>query len=79
LNIDQIVTQLKSERDRLDRAIAALEGTVAGRGKPASSGATAARRRRAGPRQISAAARRRMSQMMKQRWAARKKAGKSRL
>ena len=56
-----IIDALEAERDRLDRAIAALRGARRGRkpGRPAG-----------GVRQMSAAARRRISQAQKKRWAA---------
>jgi hypothetical protein len=79
MDIQNILSDLKRERDRLDRAISALEGTAPGqrrRGRPAGSRnvATAAAPRR---RHMSAAARKRISEMMKQRWAERKRKGKS--
>jgi len=72
MNIQQILTDLKSERDRLDAAIQALEGgkIARGPGRPVGSG----KKRRT----MSPAARKRISEMMKIRWAERKKkAGKS--
>lgn len=70
-----ILAELKSERDRLDRAISALEGGNGRRGprrRAMALGVVAvgARRRR---RHMSAAARRKISEMMKKRWAERKK------
>jgi hypothetical protein len=59
-----IVAELEGERDRLDSAIAALQGS---RVKTAS-GKRDGRRRR-----LSAAARRKIGQAMKKRWAERKK------
>ena len=69
---DQILQQLKAERDRLTRAIEALDGhntyktaqAVSSRGKTSSR------------KGISAAGRRRLSQLMKKRWAERRKATK---
>ena len=71
MNIDQILSDLKSERDRIDAAIRALEGgkSKRGPGRPAGSG----RKRRT----MSPAARKRISEMMKLRWAERKKKAKS--
>jgi hypothetical protein len=73
MDLNQIVEQLKQERDRLDAAIAALGGIGARRpGRPPGTTTRVAgngRRRR----HMSAAARRRISQAMKQRWAERKK------
>jgi len=75
MDIHNIVGDLKKERDRIDRAIAALEGLGSGRrrGRPAGSHTVSRRQRR----HMSAAARRRISEMMKQRWAERKKRGKA--
>jgi len=71
MDIQNILGDLKRERERLDKAIAALEGLGSGRrrGRPAGSHAAAKRPRR----YMSAAARKRISEMMKQRWAERKK------
>jgi len=67
MDIERILSDLKGERERIDSAIRALEGGRSGRGpgRPAGSG----RKRRT----MSAAARRRISEMMKLRWAERKK------
>jgi len=79
MDIQNVVADLKRERARLDAAIAALEGLGSGRkrgpGRPAGSskpkpGGTGRRRH------MSAAARKRISEMMKKRWAERKRAGK---
>ena len=64
MDIERIVTELKNERDRLDQAIAALDG--------ASRTITDGPRRR---RYMSAAARARISKAMKQRWASGKMKG----
>ena len=71
MDIQQILSDLKSERDRIDAAIQALEGGRKGRGpgRPAGSG----KRRRT----MSPAARKRISEMMKLRWAERKKKSKA--
>jgi hypothetical protein len=80
MDIQNILSDLKRERDRLNSAIAALEGSgPRRRGRPAGSGAASkasagGKRRR---RHMSAAARKRISEMMKQRWAERKRKGKS--
>ena len=77
MDIQNILNDLKRERDRLDRAITALEGPGAGarrRGRPVGSVSSAATRPR---RHMSAAARKRISEMMKQRWAERKRESKS--
>jgi len=80
MDTKNILSQLRAERDRINQAIAALEtldskggGFRRGRGRAASTGVKAApvtRRRR----RMSAAARKRLSEMMKKRWAARKRA-----
>jgi hypothetical protein len=56
-----IIAALEAERDRLNQAIMALQGSRAAQG-------------RRGRRRLSAAARRRISEGMKRRWATRKKA-----
>lgn len=65
----QIVKELKSERDRLDDAIRALQGGQASRRSPQRA---VGRPRKSGG--ITAAGRKRLSQMMKKRWAARRRA-----
>ena len=67
MDIQQIVSDLKNERDRIEAAIRALEGGKIGRrpGRPVGSG----KKRRT----MSPAARKRISEMMKIRWAERKK------
>jgi hypothetical protein len=78
MDIQNILGDLKRERERIDQAITALEGLGAAaprrRGRPAGSGKSAAARPR---RHMSPAARKRISEMMKQRWAERKKKSKS--
>jgi hypothetical protein len=75
VDLASIVAELKRERDRLDNAIAALEGGSARRGRPPGrkprTGASTGRR--GGRRHMSAEARRRISEMMKKRWAERKR------
>jgi hypothetical protein len=67
MDTQAILTQLKEERDQIQRAIDALEGTKAITGK----------RRGSKPgRHMSAEARRRIGLAMKKRWALRKKADK---
>jgi hypothetical protein len=75
MDIQSILGDLKRERERIDRAISALEGLGSGRrrGRPAGSHNVGKRPRR----HMSAAARKRISEMMKQRWAERKKRAKS--
>ena len=79
--INEIVAMLVAERDRLNRAIEALQGPAKRRGRPpASSAATVAapaaavkpaRRKR---RKLTAAEKKAASERMKAFWAARRKA-----
>jgi len=74
MDIQNILNDLRRERDRLDKAISALEGEgPRRRGRPVGSGGGKTRPRR----HMSAAARKRISEMMKQRWAERKRKSKS--
>ena len=71
MHITEIVSQLKTERTRIEAAIVALE-------RVSSNGAlkrTENRKSRAPhrARRLSAAARKRISEMMKKRWAERRK------
>jgi putative heme iron utilization protein len=66
---DRIVKELKAERDRLDEAIAALE-TSRGPGRRGPGRPPRVKRH------FSAAARKRLSEMMKARWAERRKRSK---
>jgi hypothetical protein len=79
MDIQTILNDLKRERERLDRAIAALEGPgVRRRGRPVGSVNSSSSSSSAQPRRhMSAAARKRISEMMKQRWAERKRKTKS--
>jgi hypothetical protein len=79
MDVQNILDDLKKERARIDQAIAALEGLGAAgprrRGRPVGSvNKTSAGRPR---RHMSPAARKRISEMMKQRWAERKRKTKS--
>ena len=82
MEIDKIVADLKKERDRLASAIAALVGvgsTATGkrRGrKPGRKAAATTTKRRGG---ISKEGRKRLSELMKKRWAERRKKGMSKL
>ncbi len=79
MDTQQIIAALRDEKDRLEQAISALEGVGGGRGRrgrrpgPVPAGPGRGRRRR---RRLSAAAKQRISEMMKKRWAERKKAAK---
>jgi hypothetical protein len=71
MDIQQILEDLRSERDRIEGAIRALEGggkSGRGPGRPVGSGRGRGKRRTMSP-----AARKRISEMMKLRWAERKK------
>jgi hypothetical protein len=73
MDTQQIISELEAERDRLEQAISALRGSLSGsRGAGAAAGPG-----RRGRRHLSAAAKRRISEMMKKRWAERKKAMKA--
>ena len=71
MTLDTILTELKAERDRLNRAIAALEGTTA-----AGHGRKNARKTVKPRRRMSAAARKRLSEAKRKSWAERKKKAK---
>ena len=83
MNVDEILRQLKQERDRLDAAIRALGGghgtgiMSRRRGRPPGNTTKVAAAK--GRRTMSAAARKRIADAMRKRWAAAKKAGKKRL
>ena len=70
MDTQQIISELESERDRLEQAITALRGSMHGRRGFAGKG-------RRGRRHLSAAAKKRISEMMKKRWAERKRAMKA--
>jgi len=72
MDTQSILNELRAERDRLNTAIAALEGTAGKRGRRSSAGNSAPTRRR---RRMSAAARARISNAMKARWASGKMKG----
>lgn len=65
MDVTSILAELRSERARIDAAIAALEK---GNERTARNGRTRARRRRLTPE-----GRKRLSDMMKKRWAERKR------
>jgi len=73
MDTQQIISELESERDRLEQAISALKGSMGRR----TGGAAGLGRGRRGRRRLSAAAKRRISEMMKKRWAERKRAAKA--
>jgi hypothetical protein len=75
VDIVAIVSELKRERDRLNRAIAALEGTDGARTGSEKRAAPALVKAKKGGRRLSAEGRKRLSEMMKKRWAERRRKG----
>jgi len=73
MDTKQILTQLHAERNRIDRAIAAIEGIHSGGVSRSASSAPRKRRRS----RMSAAGRKRLSELMKKRWASGKMKGRS--
>ncbi len=69
MDTNRILAELRSERDRIDRAITAIKGLDSTGQRRVTRAATTTTRPSARGR-ISAAARRKLSQLMKQRWAA---------
>ncbi len=69
MNLQQIVAELTAERDRIDQAIAAVNGisTPRKRGRPPKTAQIATKPKRG--HRMSAAARRKLSRLLKQRWA----------
>jgi len=74
LDTGRIVAELKRERDRLSQAIAALEGqsSKATRGSAVPRRASRTKKKRD---HLTPAGRKRLSDMMKKRWAERRKKG----
>lgn len=70
MNIAAIVSELKAERTRIERAIVALEGLSSNGVAPTAAPRQASAQRR---NHLSAAGRKRISEMMKKRWAERRK------
>jgi hypothetical protein len=74
-----ILGELRAERDRINQAIAALE-SLDGTGRTAPAVRPVARHaQKATKRHLSPSARKRISELLKQRWAARKRQGKTKL
>jgi len=75
---DHIVALLVAERDRLNRALEALQGTAKRRGRPPKDlfASPAAPPVKKGRRKFTAAQRKAQAARMKAYWAKRKKAGK---
>ena len=70
MNVKQVLAQLIAQRSRLDDAISALQKLEGESGNVAVMGARPRRR-------MSPEAKRRISEMMKKRWAERKRAAKN--
>jgi hypothetical protein len=72
LDLQKILSELRAEKDRIDRAIDALNGKASSSAamKTQAEGAPASGRRRGG---ITPEGRRRLSLAMKKRWAERQK------
>jgi hypothetical protein len=76
MNIAEIVKQLKSERESLTKAIEALEGIEGGSQGIARNSSTAARKANAAKptaNGLTPEGRKRLSQLMKKRWADKRK------
>jgi hypothetical protein len=74
LDTQRIVSELKAERNRLDRAIAVLDGP--GSTRAAASISDSSRNAAQAPkkhRRLTAAGRKRLSMLMKKRWAEKRK------
>ena len=76
MDLGAIVSELKRERDRLNRAIAALEGTEGARNLSVKSADPNLIMRKAKKsRHLTVEGRKRLSEMMKKRWAERRRKG----
>jgi hypothetical protein len=73
MDTKQILTQLHAERNRIDRAISAIEA-INSDGVSRSAPASPRKRRRS---RMSAAGRKRLSELMKKRWASGKMKGRA--
>ena len=78
MDIERIVADLKKEKERIDRAIEALQkvGSSGGVGKTSGSVSTVSNKQKRG---LTPAGRRRLSLKMKKRWAERRKKGLKKL
>jgi Spy/CpxP family protein refolding chaperone len=76
MSLDSIISDLKAERNRIDQAISVLESSHARNGrKPASRKAASVSTPsvRRGRSHLTPAGKQKLSQLMKQRWAERRK------
>ena len=78
MDTGRIVAELKRERDRLSRAIAALDGDSAEFAARTSAVPSRATRSKKKGDRLTPAGRKRLSEMMKKRWAERRKKGSKR-
>ncbi len=74
MDTKRILSELHAERERIDRAISAIEGINGSGTRRRRSTSTATPKRR---RHISAAGRKRLSELMKKRWAQGKMRGRA--
>jgi hypothetical protein len=74
MDTTRLTRDLRAEKGRIERAIAALEALSSDGAGPQTTRTAGANK--AGRRKMSPAARKRISEMMKKRWAARRKAAK---
>ncbi|MFB3813963.1 MAG: hypothetical protein ACE14L_07605 [Terriglobales bacterium] len=81
MDTSKILSELRAERGRIDQAIAALEAIDRAGSAPSRRGRAAGARSAAQPirrrRRMSAAGRKRLSEMMKKRWAERRRQAKA--
>ena len=74
MNVERIVRELKMERERLNRAIAALEeAESSANGRQSSAPSSGAGDKGGQGRHLTPAGRKRLSEAMKRRWAERRK------
>ena len=73
MDLRKVVSELKQERDRLNRAIAALEGIEAPAAVTAKAASVKSGAKKAKKHNLSAEGRKRLSEMMKKRWAERRR------
>jgi hypothetical protein len=71
LDVNRILAELKAERDRIDQAITSIENIGAPRARRGRPPGVPSRRRR--KHRLTPEGRRRLSEMMKKRWAERRK------
>lgn len=76
MDIERIIEELEQERDRISQAISLLKGanSSASARKVSTANGRSGKQRRSG---MSPAARKRLSEIMKKRWAKRRKKAKS--